>query len=190
MGGTAPTDRAAFERGVLIHLPAAYNLAFLLLRSRADAEDAVQDASVRAYRSFHQMKGASAKPWLMAIVRNVCYRRLQERKRAVANVISLDEALLSSSSLEEHVFAQPLRSPEESAALSSDQSVLNSAIQDLPPIYREIIILRELEELSYNEIADVIGSPVGTVMSRLARARETLREAMIRRVKEDKNNAV
>jgi RNA polymerase sigma factor (sigma-70 family) len=191
MANTAGTDRASFERRVLVHLPAAYNLAWLLLRSDAEAEDAVQDATVRAYRAFHQLRGEAAKPWLLAIVRNVCYRRLQQRKRA-GNVISLDEAMVPGAlgPADDLAFASRERSPEQAVLRAADVSMLHGAIERLPPVFREVIILREIEELSYREIADVIGAPIGTVMSRLARAREELRSTMTRLMNEDDGHAV
>ena len=176
-----PRDRASFERELLAHLPAAYGLAFLLLRSRADAEDAVQDASVRAFRAFRQLEGDS-KPWLLAIVRNVCYRRLEERRLAT-NVISLDEAIGAGTADVEGLRTRE-RTPEEAAVLSSDRSMLMQALAQLPPVFREVIVLREIEELSYRQIADVIGAPIGTVMSRLSRGREELRQAMMRLLEE------
>jgi RNA polymerase sigma factor (sigma-70 family) len=178
MTDRAGTERAAFEQQALPHMDAAYHLAFNLLRGRADAEDAVQDAYVRAYRAYHQLEGADIKPWLLTIVRNVCYRRLQERRR-VGNVISLDEALGPRASSAPGVeFASKEPSPEQAAISVSDHSLLNQAIGSLPPVFREVIVLRELEELSYREIADIIGAPVGTVMSRLSRARAELRTLM------------
>ncbi|MBS0241272.1 MAG: sigma-70 family RNA polymerase sigma factor [Proteobacteria bacterium] len=184
-------DRVTFEREVLAHLPAAYNVALLLLRARMDAEDAVQDATVRAYRAFHQFKGGSPKPWLLAIVRNVCFRRLQERRR-VRNVVSIDEALLGGpeNSVRESALTASEPSPEQAAVSASDTTLLRRALDGLPPIFREVIVLRELEELSYGEIADVIGAPIGTVMSRLARAREQLRAAVGQLMNEDDRNAV
>jgi RNA polymerase sigma-70 factor (ECF subfamily) len=186
MAGVSENVRTTFSRDVLVHMPAAYNLAYLLLRARMDAEDAVQDAMIRAYRAFGQLKGDAAKPWLLAIVRNVCYRRLQERKRA-GNVISLDEALVSGSQsgFSESWMTPTPRNPEELAALASDRSVLETALNGLPHAFREVIVLREIEELSYAQIADVIGAPIGTVMSRLSRARESLREAVSRLMGED-----
>jgi RNA polymerase sigma-70 factor, ECF subfamily len=178
MTGSDGTERAKFEQQALPHMDAAYNLAFCLLRGRADADDAVQDAYVRAYRAFHQLQAEDIKPWLLTIVRNVCYRRLQERRRH-GNVISLDEALGpragGSAGIE---FASKEPSPEQAAIDASDQSMLNQAIGALPPVFREVIVLREIEELSYREIADIIGAPVGTVMSRLSRARAELRALM------------
>jgi RNA polymerase sigma-70 factor, ECF subfamily len=178
MTDRAGTERAAFESQALPHMDAAHNLAFWLLRGRADADDAVQDAYVRAYRAFHQLQGADIKPWLLTIVRNVCYRRLQERRR-MGNVISLDEALGPRAGSPAGVeFASKEPSPEQAAIRASDQTILHQAISALPPVFREVIMLREIEELSYREIADIIGAPVGTVMSRLSRARTELRASM------------
>jgi RNA polymerase sigma-70 factor, ECF subfamily len=187
-------ERSRFEQLALPHLDAAHTLAYHLLRGRADAEDAVQDAFIRAYRAFHQLEGADIKPWLLTIVRNICYRRLQER-RSRGNVISLDEALgpraaarpLSSASLSEFAAKEP--SPEQAAITASDQSLLDQAIAALPPVFREVIVLREIEELSYREIAAIIGAPVGTVMSRLSRARAELRERVTLLMNDDGRSA-
>lgn len=191
MLGPASADRIRFDREVLPHLAAAYGLAYLLLRVRGEAEDATQDALLRAYRNFGQLRGAAAKPWLLAIVRNVCFRRLQERKRAT-NVISLDEALVSGSSAVhlESTFSQAPRSPEDEVIRAAEGSLVRQALATLTPVFREVLVLREFEDLSYSEIADVIGAPIGTVMSRLARARDALREAATRLTKEDDDNAV
>ena len=180
-------DRAKFERQALIHMDAAYNVARWLLQTPADAEDAVQDAYLRAYRAFDQCQGQDAKPWLLTIVRNVCYRRLQERRRG-GNVISLDEALGPNLPVADIASRAP--SPEQSAIGSSDQSLLSEAIASLPPVFREVLVLREIEELSYREIADVTGAPVGTVMSRLSRARAELRTRVARLMERDDSNAL
>jgi RNA polymerase sigma-70 factor, ECF subfamily len=171
------------------HMAAAYNLAFCLLRSRADAEDAVQDAYLRAYRAYHQLQGGSVKPWLLTIIRNVCYRRLQERRRT-GNVVSLDEALdnrTGSIAIEAHL-AAPQISPEQAAIQASDTALLAAALDKLPPAFREVIVLREIEELSYQDIADVIGAPIGTVMSRLSRARAELRTLLTRMMERNERN--
>ena len=184
------TDRPRFEQLALVHMDAAHNLALWLLRERADAEDAVQDAYLRAYRAFHQLEGAEIKPWLLTIVRNVCYRRLQERRRS-ANVISLDEALSTRpGSLGDGAMISAQRSPEQAAVSSSEQAMLSAAMAELPPVFREVIVLREIEELSYREIADVIGAPVGTVMSRLSRARAELRTHLTKLIGRDDSNAM
>ncbi len=185
------TDNAKFERRALIHMDAAHNLALCLLGERADAEDALQDAYLRAYRAFDQLEGDDIKPWLLTIVRNVCYRRLQERRRA-GNVISLDEALSPrpGSAAPRLEIAAPDRSPEDDTINNFDQSVLAQAIAALPPAFREVIVLREIEELSYREIADIIGGPVGTVMSRLSRAREALRGQLTSLFERDDSDAM
>lgn len=185
----AMTDRSRFEQLAMPHMDAAHNLAFHLLRSRADAEDAVQDAYVRAYRAFHQLQGEDIKPWLITIVRNVCYRRLQERRR-VGNVISLDEALGPRGNAAEFEMASSQRSPEQEAIAASDQAMLTAAINALVPVFREVIVLREIEELSYREIADIIGAPAGTVMSRLSRARAELRALLTKQMDRDDSNAM
>jgi RNA polymerase sigma factor (sigma-70 family) len=174
----------------LPHLRAAHTLALHLMRSSADAEDAVQDAYMRAYRALHQLEGADIKPWLLTIVRNVCYRRLQERKRG-GNVISLDEALgpRSTVSVRPTDFASKDPNPEHAAISASDHAMLREAIGALPPVFREVIVLRELEELSYREIADIIGAPVGTVMSRLSRARVELRQVLTKMMNSDGSSA-
>lgn len=183
------TEQSKFEAEAMPHMDAAYNLAFCLLRARADAEDAVQDGFLRAYRSHHQLRGDSIRPWLLTIIRNICYRRLQERRRA-GNVVSLDEALSSragASSIEAHL-AAPQISPEHSAIRASDQAMLAAALDRLPPAFREVIVLREIEELTYQEIAEVIGVPAGTVMSRLSRARGELRALLTQMMERNESN--
>ena len=173
--GMSSTHRSGFEQLAAPHMVSAYNLALHLLRGRADAEDAVQDAYVRAFRAFHQLEGQEIKPWLLTIVRNVCYRHLQNRRRS-GNVVSLDEALLPAPGNPdgELAMASKERSPEQVAMQTSEEELLRRALASLPPAFREVVVLREIEELSYREIADVIGAPVGTVMSRLSRARAEL----------------
>ena len=173
---------------MLVHMPAAFNLALLLLRSHADAEDALQDAVVRAWRAYHQLRDEAAKPWLLAIVRNVSFRRLHDRRRG-GNVISLDEALLVGSP-NEYWMMEPQRSPEDAAVMASDRALLMRALNALPIQSREILVLREIEELSYAAIAEIIGAPAGTVMSRLSRARDSLREALRQLLKEGDSHAV
>jgi RNA polymerase sigma-70 factor, ECF subfamily len=186
----APTERARFEQLAMVHMDAAYRLAFALLRARADAEDAVQDAYLRAYRALHQLEGADIKPWLLTIVRNVCYRRLQQR-RGAGNVISLDEVMGARSAVvTDPGLTSNQPSPEQAAVSASDNALLAEAIGALSPAFREVIVLRELEELSYREIADIIGAPVGTVMSRLSRARLELRAQMHRLMDQDDSHAV
>jgi len=151
------------------HLDAAYNLARWLARDRDLADDIVQDAMVRAFRAFDHLRGDDAKPWLLTIVRN-CHRTLlaQNRRRAHVPLPEEDGEM------------PPIRAeepdPEVTAANTSDARKLRAAIATLPEEFRETLILREMEDLSYREIAEVAGVPIGTVMSRLARARAMLRE--------------
>lgn len=181
--------RQRFEREVVPHLGAAYTLARHLLGYRAEAEDAVQDAFLRAYRAFSQMRGPNAKAWLLTIVRNVCYRRLEQRHRG-ANVVSLDEALLADAATGERGLGGPEQTPEAYLIAAGDARVVQAALSALPPAFREVIVLREIEELGYREIADVIGAPIGTVMSRLSRARAQLRVELTRVFDEEDKNAV
>ena len=155
-----------FEQEIMRHLDAAYNLSLWLLRDPHDAEDATQSALYKAFRAFGRMRGNDAKPWLLAIVRNECMDVLQAR--SVRNRLEYPtEEILD--------FAETTElDPEESAMQTLDAQTVVAAINQLPPEFREVIMLREIEELSYREIAHVIGKPIGTVMSRLARARSRL----------------
>jgi RNA polymerase sigma-70 factor (ECF subfamily) len=150
-------------------MDAAYNLARWLMRNDDEAADAVQDAFVRALRFIGGFRGGDARVWLLAIVRNTCYSRLQRGKA---------HAL-------ESEFDDELHSPEPEAAnpellfeRSRDQAAVQGALENLPEEFREIIVLRELQGMAYKEIADVAGVPIGTVMSRLARARKSLQQAL------------
>jgi RNA polymerase sigma-70 factor (ECF subfamily) len=176
------TGLARFERSVLPHLDAAYNLARWLTRNDHDAEDVVQEAYLRAIRYFEGMKEADARPWLLTIVRNTCYTWL-EKNRPVelvalddpASVSTEDESLGSSGGLESN--------PEVVVLQSANRKLVNQALEELPVAYREVIVLREIEDLSYKEIAAVAGVPVGTVMSRLARGRLLLKGAIESRMR-------
>ena len=172
--------RDEFERIAMPQLQAAYRLAFALLRSRTEAEDAVQDSYLRAFRAFGQFRGEAFKPWFLTIVRNVCYRLLQQRKRGF-NVISFDEALVGRDGEEGAYFevASEAPTPEEALIKSGDVSYLQQKLSELPPALREVLHLREIEELSYQQIAVATGVPVGTVMSRLSRAREHLAKLVL-----------
>jgi len=183
-------QRSSFERLTLPHLDAAFNLAFWLVRSEADAEDIVQDAYVRAFRGFHGFAGTDARPWLLAIVRNAAYRWLSNRRRS-ANVVSLDEAFGGPG--DEPAEAQIVSedpTPEAQLLGAVDRGLVRSAIAELSPIFREVIVLREIEGLAYREISRVTGAPIGTVMSRLARGRRELRKALGRMMDQDKPHAL
>jgi RNA polymerase sigma-70 factor (ECF subfamily) len=160
-------DQARFERLVLAHLDAAFNLARWLLRSGADAEDAAQEAMLRAYRFFHGFQGEDARAWLLQIVRNTCYTWL-EKNRHGKDMIEFDE--------EFHGPTSP--TPEALAIAGDNRERLTHALESLPPRYREVIVLRELEGCSYKEIAAITSIPMGTVMSTLSRGRRQLQLAL------------
>ena len=166
----------AFEQVVLSHLDAAYNLARWLLRSPADADDVVQEACLRALRFFDGFRGGDSRSWLLKIVRNTCYSWLEKnRPREPAEVF--DET--------KHRAEQRGVGPEAPLVANENREVLRRALGGLPSEFRETIVLRELEGLSYKEIAAVSGVPIGTVMSRLARARERLQECLAGRLPEE-----
>lgn len=162
-------DRERFEQLVLPHLDAAFNLARWLLRGRADAEDAAQDAMLRAYRFFPGFQGGEARAWLLQIVRNVCYTWL-EKNRPAELMTEFDESLHRPSSV----------TPEALALAGEQRERLTKAIESLSPRSREVLVLREFEECSYKEIAAITSIPIGTVMSTLARARERLQQELAR----------
>jgi RNA polymerase sigma-70 factor, ECF subfamily len=158
-----PARRAGFEATFLPHLPAAYNLARWLTRDGHDAEDVVQEAYLRAFRSFGGFRGGDGRAWFLAIVRNTCLTWIQ-RNRPPKPTVPFDEAVHGV--------------PADTPAPPSDSEALRRAMDELPPEFREAVVLRELEGLSYKEVAAVTGVPIGTVMSRLSRGRGLLREAM------------
>ena len=181
---------SSFERLALPHMEAAYNLAFWLVRSKADAEDIVQDSYLRAFRAFHSFAGTDIRPWLLAIVRNVAYRWLSNRRRS-SNVISMDESLNPAG--EEPAAAQIASedpTPEAQLIGEVDRALVRSALAELPPIFREVLVLREIEGLRYREIAQIAGAPIGTVMSRIARGRKELRKTLAKMMERDKVNAL
>jgi len=160
-------DRARFEQLVLPHLDAAFNLARWLLRSRSDAEDVAQEALLRAFRFFRGFNGGDARAWLLQIVRNTCYSWL-EKNRPMELMTEFNE----------EVHQQPSDSPEALAIAGDDRERLARALETLPPRFREVLVLRELEGCSYKEIAAIAAIPIGTVMSALARARQRLQRAL------------
>ena len=171
------TRLARFQGSVLPHLDAAYNLARWLTRNDHDAEDVVQEAFVRALRYFDSLREGDTRAWLLAIVRNTCYTWL-EKNRPADMVAIEDESLLSADS-ESLGHAAPAESnPEVIVLQSAQKKLVNQALEELPVAYREVLVMRELEDLSYKEIAQAVGVPIGTVMSRLARGRELLRRTI------------
>jgi RNA polymerase sigma-70 factor (ECF subfamily) len=164
----------AFERLVLPHLDAAFNLARWLLRSDQAAEDAVQEASLRAFRYLDSLRGQDARPWLLGIVRNACFTAL-ERTRSGPQRVEFDDAEF------EAAIGEAARADSDPAALLQRQRTrarIDAAIRALSPPLREVLVLREFEDLDYAQIAKIADVPIGTVMSRLARAREKLRAVL------------
>jgi RNA polymerase sigma-70 factor (ECF subfamily) len=176
------TRLARFEKSVLPHLDAAYNLARWLTRNDHDADDVVQEAYLRAFRFFDGMKGEDARPWLLAIVRNAGYSWLE--KNRPADVVPLEDSGLVASDMETIGHACPSDgNPEVILLQSANRKLVNLALEEIPVAYREVIVMRELEDLSYKEIASIAGIPIGTVMSRLARGRDLLRRAVETRMR-------
>jgi RNA polymerase sigma-70 factor (ECF subfamily) len=169
-----------FEQLVMPHLDSAYNLARWLTRNDADAQDVVQEACMRAFKYFDGFDGQYANAWLLKIVRNTCYSWLKEN-RPSEETLTVDDDLdeIDRDQAAMTMNARGLgRSPEELVGIRRDTERLNRAIETLLPAYREILILREMDDFSYREIADIVGVPIGTVMSRLARARGLLQAAL------------
>jgi RNA polymerase sigma-70 factor (ECF subfamily) len=158
---------ARFEDYVIPHLDAAYNLARWLTRDGSDAEDVVQEAYLRAFKFFDGFHGGDSRAWILKIVRNTCYSWIQ-KNRARELTIEFDE--------EQH--SGEGGDPEAALIRNIDKQILNTLIDDLPVGFREIFILRELEGMSYKEIADITDLPMGTVMSRLGRARLRLQSGL------------
>ena len=169
---------AEFRRLILPHLDAAYNLARYLTRDPVLGEDVAQDAVLRAFRAFGQFRGASPRAWLLAIVRNCCFTAQARGGASMALVVH-------ESSLSEEVAAHvaqhpdPGPTPEEQAQRQDDVARVRLAIEAIPEPFREAVVLRDLEDLSYAEIAEVTAVPVGTVMSRLARGRTMLARQLL-----------
>jgi RNA polymerase sigma-70 factor (ECF subfamily) len=163
-----------FELLALPHLDAAYNLARWLTGSGADAEDVAQEAYLRAYRYFESWQGQEIRVWLLTITRH-CFLAWVQRNRDRRLVFGLEQDTEAGAAAET-MWGQAPSTPETLLLRRQDAATLERLIQDLPPDYREVLVLREIEELAYQEIAQVVGAPLGTVMSRLARARAMLRK--------------
>jgi RNA polymerase sigma-70 factor, ECF subfamily len=167
------SQHARFERTVLPHLSAAYNLARWLTRNDHDAEDVVQEAYVRAWKFFDSFHGEDGRPWLLTIVRRTCYTWLQHNRAHELTTV-FDEEI--------HSVASESANPETLLLHRANQQMLRDALEALPVAFREVVVLRELEGLSYKEIAAIAELPLGTVMSRLARARTRLQEWLTQRL--------
>ena len=183
------TARTRFEELALPHRDAAYNLAYWIVRNPDDAEDVVQDAYLRAFRAFGGFKGDAMRPWLLAIVRNSAYRVLHDRRRA-NNVVPFDIDYAAADGADRDDFPSPDPSAEAMLIADGEARRLYAALAELPLAYPDVIILREMESLSYVEIAEIAGLALGTVMSRLSRGRALLREAIERRRAEEEPDAM
>ncbi len=167
--GPASSGAIAFEAAVLAHLNAAYTLARYLTRRADIAEDIVQEALLRAYRSFSSQRGDNSRAWLLAIVRN-CFLTWNTRNRENPEVCeALDEQESAAEWLGDSAAPE---TPESILIQHQENSAIRSVIEGLPRLFREVLVLRDIEDMSYREIADIAGVPIGTVMSRLARARK------------------
>ncbi|HEX9144596.1 MAG TPA: sigma-70 family RNA polymerase sigma factor [Candidatus Binatia bacterium] len=165
---------ARFEQTISPHLDAAYNLARWLMRNEHDAQDMVQEAYLRAFKFLDAFQGVDGRAWLLTIVRNVCYTWLQQN-RVHETTTLFDEEIHSDDS--------DRLNPATLALQSADHEIIRCALDQLPVEFREVVVLRELEGFSYKEIAEIAKIPAGTVMSRLARARERLKQLVADRLK-------
>jgi RNA polymerase sigma-70 factor, ECF subfamily len=179
-GTHAMTRLVRFEQSVLPHLDAAYNLARWLTRNDHDAEDVVQEAFMRAMRYFDRLKGDDARPWLLAIVRNTCYTWLQ--KNRPAELVALEDPDMLEAQVDASAFGMGA-TPEVIVLQTANRKLVNQALEELPVAYREVIVMREIEDMSYKEISAVAGIPMGTVMSRLSRGRELLKRSIENRMR-------
>src|SRR5437868_9082539 len=176
--GTAPEQElASFEALMLPHLDAAQNLAKWLLRNEQDAQDVVQEAYLRALKSFSGFHGSNGRAWLLTIVRNTSYT-LMKKNRAADLTTTFDE--------EVHASGRESISPAAILEHAEDAELIKNAMNELPTEFREILTLRHQEELSYQEIGEILKIPTGTVMSRLARARAKLREYLSSQISQEK----
>lgn len=164
-----PSERHRFDALVLPHLDAAYNLARWLCGSTSDADDVVQEAFLRAFRLFASFRGERPRPWLLAIVRNTWFTMHQQRKSAAET--GYDDSAPDAVLPEWHGMPED---PEQALLREEDARLVHTALERLPVAFREVIVLRELEDLHYRDIARIVDIPAGTVMSRLARGRKML----------------
>jgi len=166
--------RNEFKRLIIPHLGASYNLALWLMRTTHDAEDVVQESYLKAFKAFDQFKGENPKGWLLSIVRNTGMTMLSRNMRQ-SKIIPIEAALDNPGiwRADQHM-VELSRMPDDQMISNHEHKQLREAICRLPVEFREVIVLREFEDMSYQQIADITGVPVGTVMSRLSRAREKL----------------
>jgi RNA polymerase sigma-70 factor (ECF subfamily) len=176
-GAAQEHELASFEAMMLPCMDAAHNLARWLLRNEQDAQDVVQEAYLRAFRSFAGFRGSNGRAWLLTIVRNTAYTLLK-KNRAVDLTTAFDEEI--------HATGYDSVSPATILECAEDAELIKTAMDGLPAEFREILILRHQENLSYNEIGDILKIPIGTVMSRLARARGKLKQYLAASVSQEK----
>jgi RNA polymerase sigma factor (sigma-70 family) len=181
--------RRRFELLALPHLDAAYNLARWLARNPSDAEDVVQDAYLRAYRYFDTFQGGNFRVWLLTIVRNAFVTWVKEN-RSGRMVFVPDTPVADTAETEETMWGSHPCDPEALLLESIDSQTLSRLMEQLPAEYREVLLLREVEDLAYKEIATVTGVPIGTVMSRLARARLSLRNLWLQQAETENAHGV
>ena len=162
------TSRPNFDEVVVPHLDAAYRLARWLTRNEHDAEDVVQEASLRAFRYLQTFSGSNARGWFLRIVRNTCYGSFGRKPLQPTDVF--DE--------EQHSSGELANTPESLMLQAADAMLIDQALSDLPDRFRELLVLREIEGFSYQELADILGIPIGTVMSGLSRARQAFHGAL------------
>ena len=174
--GAQEHELASFEAMMLPHMDAAHNLARWLLRNEQDAQDIVQEAYLRAFKSFSGFHGSNGRAWLLTIVRNTCYTLL--KKNRAADLTTFDEEM--------HTARHESVSPATILEHSENAELIKEAMDELPAEFREILTLRHLEGLSYKEIADIAQIPPGTVMSRLSRARAELKGYLAARISKEK----
>jgi RNA polymerase sigma-70 factor, ECF subfamily len=170
-----PEKARRFRDAALPHLDDVYTLARYLLRDATDAEDAVQECYLRALKHFDTYRGPAMKPWLLAILRNVC--RTEFARRAAAPTGAIDD--VANEAEQTPLWSEPLPTPETQMVRSVEATTIRRIVAGLAEPFRETFVLREIHNLSYREIADIAEVPVGTVMSRLARARAMLRSAWL-----------
>jgi RNA polymerase sigma-70 factor, ECF subfamily len=167
--GQTVSATEGFDHVVLPHLDAAYRLARWLLRDEHDAEDVVQEASLKALRYFRTFTGGNGRAWFLKIVRNTCWGWRNHRRQAATD--PFDE--------EQHSSARPVFDPEALLLRTDDMALIARAMHSLPDPFRELLVLREFEDLSYRELAEVMEVPMGTIMSGLSRARQAFRVALL-----------
>jgi RNA polymerase sigma factor (sigma-70 family) len=174
-GGSEEEKSRRFREATLPHLDALYTAARYFTRNATDADDAVQECYLRAFRHFDGFRGTEIKPWLVAILRNVCRAEYARRSNMVATDFDTDEL--------QHgfpIWQEEQDSPEDTLRRGQDAASIRALVAALPPQFREVVVLRDIDDLSYREIAQAVDVPIGTVMSRLARGRSMLRAAWTR----------